>query len=740
MKKTFISLSFVLSLFLVLGCTEDVQLEQIGEKGKTIVLHVGMPENQKGSRVAYDDTNLKLTWETGDELHIQWFNSEGLRLNEDIFALEDGEGTANGTFQIKVKEGAVSAHVNYQHNFGNVSDEERYRLTNTQHGDLSTEHLKYQMQLVAYNVSVDKLLKGNLQLKMQSAIMKFVFQHIPNDMNAPTSLRWQNNKETRSYSLLLDDINGPFTAYLAFPSMTLNAGGEFAVELIDAQKTYRTGITSTNGKHYVHGKRYTATIDDSFVWNKKKEQNNKILVKMTEGKTLNLPLYPEYIISTSPNAQGYYEVSTMDRTEITLIPKHFFKDNADIVEVKIPSTVTNIGQFAFSGTSITSIEIPEGVRRIQEWTFFLCKSLTDVKLPSTVTRIEDNAFNQCQKLININLPEGLETLGWGTFRTCLALPSIKLPDGISSIGDEIFTWCKALKSVTWPSGTTTIGSRSFIGCESLQTVSLPPTVNTIGQSAFYGCTQLKSINIPEGVTTLPDYVFSSCTALTNLSLPSTIVSIGKSAFSNCSALTSLDLPEGVREIGASAFMYCAALQKLHFPSTLISIGEQMIASSGLRSITGKFTQDNRYLIKDGKLYGAANNGLTHVVLPQNVVEINSHAFYEAKDVQTVQFNNSLTTINDRAFAYCPNLEHLTLSTQITSIADGAFFHCNGLKKVTVLSPNLNLGNDPFKSNVTPELNLNLNLKNQLSGKTWGGNSWNPVHIIDDSGRIIETIK
>ena len=139
----------------------------------------------------------------------------------------------------------------------------------------------------------------------------------------------------------------------------------------------------------------------------------------------------------------------------------------------------------------------------------------------------------------------------------------------------------------------------------------------------------------------------------------------------------------------------------------------MIANSGLRSITGKFTQDNRYLIKDGKLYGAANNGLTHVVLPQNVIEIGSDVFFEAKDVQTVRFNNSLTTINDLAFAYCPNLEHLTLPAQITSIADGAFFYCNGLKKVTVLSPNLNLGNNPFTNGVTPELNLHQNLKNQL---------------------------
>ena len=420
---------------------------------------------------------------------------------------------------------------------------ERHRITETQHGNNSTTHLKYQMRIGLESVTVDDMMNGNMKLQIQSSIMKFVFDHMPEGMNAPTSLRWQNNKDDRSFSLLLDGISGPFTAYLAFPYMTLDAGSEFAVELIDANKTYRTSIISTSGKHYEHGKRYTAHIDNSFIWREKKEQNNKILVKMAEGKALTLPLYPEYMVSSTPNKEGYYEVKTMDNAEITYIPKLFFIlkiegydyiGNADVKEVKIPSSVSYIGKYAFYDTSIssielpkrvtyigghafantplTSIEIPEGVSKIQEWAFFLCQQMKEVKLPSTVTTIESGAFNNCRKLERINFPKGLKTIGDNVFRTCLALTSITLPDGIISIGSNVFAFCEALQSVKWPASTPKVKSSTFVCCKGLKNVTLPASVNCLEDAAFYCCGGLQDVKIYSPTLTIGNGVFAGGTA------------------------------------------------------------------------------------------------------------------------------------------------------------------------------------------------------------------------------------
>ena len=59
----------------------------------------------------------------------------------------------------------------------------------------------------------------------------------------------------------------------------------------------------------------------------------------------------------------------------------------------IPSSVTTIGEQAFDNSlDLTSITIPEGVKKIEGWAFFNCNNLKRVKLPSTLTLIESNAF------------------------------------------------------------------------------------------------------------------------------------------------------------------------------------------------------------------------------------------------------------------------------------------------------------------------------------------------------------
>ncbi|GAP71596.1 hypothetical protein SAMD00024442_147_1, partial [Candidatus Symbiothrix dinenymphae] len=58
----------------------------------------------------------------------------------------------------------------------------------------------------------------------------------------------------------------------------------------------------------------------------------------------------------------------------------------------IPGTVTNIGENAFSRTSLTSVTIPNSVTNIGEHAFFYCTGLTSVTIPNNVTSIGATAF------------------------------------------------------------------------------------------------------------------------------------------------------------------------------------------------------------------------------------------------------------------------------------------------------------------------------------------------------------
>ncbi|OLN25569.1 N-acetylmuramoyl-L-alanine amidase [Desulfosporosinus metallidurans] len=86
--------------------------------------------------------------------------------------------------------------------------------------------------------------------------------------------------------------------------------------------------------------------------------------------------------------------------------------------VTIPSTlsgfpVTSIGDDAFvdwSGTSITSISIPQGVTSIGNTAFWGCKGLTSISIPQGVISIGNGAFSNCTGLIAISFNSATTTI------------------------------------------------------------------------------------------------------------------------------------------------------------------------------------------------------------------------------------------------------------------------------------------------------------------------------------------
>lgn len=95
-------------------------------------------------------------------------------------------------------------------------------------------------------------------------------------------------------------------------------------------------------------------------------------------------------------------------------------------DLKIPSTVRTIGEYAFEYTSFSHIALPEGLEIIEPCTFRDCRYLTDtLTIPASVTRIKDAAFAGCQNLSAIILPEKLEMIHSGALSGCWSLDYIQ---------------------------------------------------------------------------------------------------------------------------------------------------------------------------------------------------------------------------------------------------------------------------------------------------------------------------
>lgn len=79
-----------------------------------------------------------------------------------------------------------------------------------------------------------------------------------------------------------------------------------------------------------------------------------------------------------------------------IMGQYWAQNHNALVRVDMPTTVTtsNMGQYCFTNAYLLeSINIPEGVARIDQRAFENCGSLYEVTIPSTVTEMQARAFN-----------------------------------------------------------------------------------------------------------------------------------------------------------------------------------------------------------------------------------------------------------------------------------------------------------------------------------------------------------
>lgn len=177
----------------------------------------------------------------------------------------------------------------------------------------------------------------------------------------------------------------------------------------------------------------------------------------------------KFFVITVLSATGLIQLCAHDFVIANIDGKDIYYKKLSETECEV--TNNNNGYTSYSGKIIIPENVFYGnkeykVTRIGEHAFIGCwdweeENLLDVKIPNTVTTIGEYAFGECYYMRSLTLPESIVSIEDRAFQACMSCESINIPKSVKSIGNNAFEDCTQLRHITIPSGLEHLGDQAF---------------------------------------------------------------------------------------------------------------------------------------------------------------------------------------------------------------------------------------------------------------------------------------
>ncbi|MBQ7739627.1 MAG: leucine-rich repeat protein [Eubacterium sp.] len=489
------------------------------------------------------------------------------------------------------------------------------------------------------------------------------------------------------------------------------------------------------------------------------------LLPIAENQTFGDYTYDEYenritLTKYNGNEKNLVIPDEINGKRVTKIgPDFAYKD---IDTLKLPAYLETLGWDAFDGCNIKSIApMPSTLKRI-EADAFSGNAFESIELNEGLLRIEDEAFWGCDNLTTLVIPDSVEYFGLrnshgqmtvyfgtGVKETSLTNPHnqqclpksfyikdgnpyysseqgilfngdkteiIKainncnmdekddvyvIPESVIKIDDEAFRFYRQGSEIVFGKNIREIGARAFMSSSfkkavfksgadigKLNSTFLKSDAETVifenGAKVkvlyrTFEDSALNNIVLPGGLEEIDYYAFSNTGLSGVVILPKTLKAIGQSAFFN-TEITGIIIPDGVKRIGDRAFQSCDRLMYIDLNRVTL-LGR--LAFSGCKSLllmdlTGVtfFEVGPAATFNDCPL-------LTKIIFKKKIAKtfIDEGACRNMESLETVVIGESVEEIRDEAFADCGNLEEAYISPEVNTISDSAFNNC---KKLTII--------------------------------------------------------
>ena len=397
------------------------------------------------------------------------------------------------------------------------------------------------------------------------------------------------------------------------------------------------------------------------------------------------------------------------KTTIATVGYESFSGCSSLSEAKFSETLCEIGDCAFEGTKVASVDLGKDVESVGPKSFkgdTVLESITvsdknkeyssadgvlysangkaivlypaaktgSFEIPAKVEEIRNGAFRN-SLVTSIVFPEdtALNTIGAYAFENA-ALESIVIPESVTTINNSAFKLAKKLGSVTLGNKVTYIGASAFENCVALSEIKLPDTLKDIAAYAFKN-SGLKSVNIGDGVVRIDTAAFLGNASLTDLYLGSRLEKLGDNAFAGCSSLVTVTLPDSLKTFNAAVFKGCSSLKNL-------AVSEK---NENYKAVGGAIYS------ADGKTFVISTSSAAKTIVKGTEI-IASDAFILTPEFSSIAFPSTLKTVNNSAldvtswyksqsggavyagnmlYKVVGNVATLTISSGITAISEGA---------------------------------------------------------------------
>ncbi|MDD4291686.1 MAG: leucine-rich repeat protein [Clostridia bacterium] len=345
---------------------------------------------------------------------------------------------------------------------------------------------------------------------------------------------------------------------------------------------------------------------------------------------------------------------------ITTIPTYCFAGFTGLEYIDFNGApITNIGTYAFYNSGIK-----------------------ELKLPDTVTYVGDYAFAESDNLTSVDLGAALVTIDEYAFSNAVSLESVVLPDTLTTIYDYAFENA-ALKSLYIPAGVVSMDpTTAFSGVYTLEEITV--SENNIAFCAIDDALLSKDVAVL--------YKYAAKSASESFVVPEAVLVISEYAFYDAINLKAIEF-NNVEYIEKFAF-YGSALESVSINGCVDFIETKAFAEMAINelSINGQagmfdysyvfYNTDiaNITLVGEQQYFAIDNGLLTNVI---------GNVIYDCiTPIEgTLTIAEGVTRIMPFAFQNETGITELVMPSTLKSIGAAAFYGCTGLTKITFNSEN-----------------------------------------------------